>query len=166
MTAVRPARAEDAPVLRRIDERTWSSAVTPASPPPPGEGLFEGDFPVDDVLVAEVDGVVAGYVLLARSLPIASHAHVLEIGGLAVDPQRQGAGVGRALVLAAVDEARARGARKLSLRVLGPNDQARRVYAACGFETEGVLRGEFHLDNLDVDDVLMARYLSSTPSSS
>ena len=44
-----------------------------------------------------------------------------------------------------------------SLRVLGENDAARRLYERAGYEVEGVLRGEFHLDGRDVDDVLMAR---------
>jgi ribosomal protein S18 acetylase RimI-like enzyme len=88
-----------------------------------------------------------------------SHAHVLEIGGLAVDPVRQGAGVGRRLVEAAVQECRRRGARKVTLRVLGPNTAARRLYDSCGFQVEGVLREEFLLEDRYVDDVLMARQL-------
>jgi len=35
----------------------------------------------------------------------------------------------------------------------------RRLYESCGFVVEGVLRGEFHVDGRDVDDVLMARAL-------
>ena len=62
-------------------------------------------------------------------------------------------------VEAAVDEARRRGARRLTLRVLGPNYAARRLYETCGFEIEGVLHGEFHVDGEDIDDVLMARAL-------
>jgi ribosomal protein S18 acetylase RimI-like enzyme len=82
------------------------------------------------------------------------------VRGLAVDPDRRGEGIGRALVEDAVAEARARGARRLTLRVLAPNAPARAVYAAAGFVVEGVLRAEFHLDGRDVDDVLMARDLT------
>ena len=67
--------------------------------------------------------------------------------------------MGRALLDAAVEEARRRGARRLTLRVLGANVAARRLYERSGFLVEGVLRGEFHLDGQDVDDVLMARAL-------
>ncbi len=53
-----------------------------------------------------------------------------------------------------------RGARRVTLRVLGHNHAARRLYARCGFAEEGVQRGEFHLDGQDVDDVLKARAVS------
>jgi RimJ/RimL family protein N-acetyltransferase len=40
--------------------------------------------------------------------------------------------------------------------VFAPNDRARRLYERCGFEVEGVLRGEFRAGDDYVDDVLMA----------
>jgi len=49
-----------------------------------------------------------------------------------------------------------RGARKLSLRVLGGNVAARRLYESCGFMAEGILREEYFLGGRYVDDVLMA----------
>jgi ribosomal protein S18 acetylase RimI-like enzyme len=88
---------------------------------------------------------------------------VLQLSGLAVHPRRQRSGAGRALVEAAVEQARDRGARKLSLRVLGVNTGARNLYQACGFVVEGILRAEFLLDGRYVDDVLMARYLVPGP---
>ena len=58
-------------------------------------------------------------------------------------------------------EAARRGARKVTLRVLGTNAVARRLYARCGFVEEGVLRDEFVLDGRFVDDVFMARFLET-----
>ena len=159
MIEVRPARLEDDAALVRIDEQTWTPEVSPAPQPPAGTALLGERVPPEDVLVAELDGAVAGYALLARGFPVPAHAHVLVLNGLAVAPEAGGRGVGRALVEAAVAEARRRGARKLTLRVLGPNAVARRLYARCGFVEEGVLRGEFHLGGRYVDDVLMARDL-------
>ncbi|WP_410645689.1 GNAT family N-acetyltransferase [Amycolatopsis sp. lyj-346] len=156
----RLARAEDEAVLAKIDERTWTPAVSPAPPPPPGTPFFDGSTRPEDVLVAEHDGVVAGYVRLGEGFGIPAHRHVAVIDGLAVDPGRQRLGIARQLVEAAVAEARHRGARKVTLRVLGPNLGARRVYEQCGFVVEGVLRGEFRMDGEDVDDVLMARSLA------
>lgn len=59
-------------------------------------------------------------------------------------------------MVAAIGEARRRGARRLTLRVLGTNTGARTLYAACGFVVEGVRRGEFLLESEYVDDLLMA----------
>jgi ribosomal protein S18 acetylase RimI-like enzyme len=81
------------------------------------------------------------------------------VRSVAVDPARQRRGAGRRLMEASVAEARARGARKLVLRVLGVNVRARQLYQSCGFQVEGILREEFFLDGRYVDDVLMARTL-------
>ncbi len=62
---------------------------------------------------------------------------------------------------AAVQECSRLGARKVTLRVLGHNVVARRLYERCGFLPEGVLRGEFLLEDRLVEDVLMARHLAA-----
>lgn len=160
MITLRTARAGDEAALAELDERTWTTAVSPAPAPPPGTPFFDEGTHPEDVLVAEHDGVVAGYVRLDDGFPIPAHDHVRVIGGLAVDPDRRRLGIARQLVDAAVAEARRRGARKVTLRVLGHNTGARRVYEGCGFVVEGVLRAEFHVDGTDVDDVLMARRLA------
>lgn len=108
-------------------------------------------------MVALIDGELAGYIATMAPTPHPSHAHVLEICGLSVDPARQGRGIGRALIEAAALEAAEQGARRLTLRVLSTNERARRLYESCGFELEGVLREEFLLEGVYVDDLLMAR---------
>jgi ribosomal protein S18 acetylase RimI-like enzyme len=82
--------------------------------------------------------------------------HVLMIQGLAVAPAKQRLGVGRALIDAAIAECYRRGIRRLTLRVLGPNEAARRLYESAGFVVEGVMRGEFLVAGEYVDDVAMA----------
>lgn len=158
MIQIRRARLEDEDALARVDAVTRTAEVSPAPPPPPGTSFFGPGTLPEDVLVAESEAVI-GYAKLTQTIPLASHEHVLLLSGLAVDPDRQRAGVGRRLVEAIAQEARSRGARKLSLRVLGPNTAARGLYATCGFVTEGTLQAEFLLDGRYVDDVLMARYL-------
>ncbi len=108
------------------------------------------------MLVALVDGEVGGYVKLGRATELAASDHVVHVDGLAVAGPCRRRGVGRALVDAAAAEARARGARRLTLRVLGHNDAARRLYESAGFVVEGIQRGEFLLEGAYVDDVLMA----------
>jgi ribosomal protein S18 acetylase RimI-like enzyme len=148
---IRPAAPADEETLRRLDLETWSSLSSPAPPPPP-----DRPFEIDGVLVAELEDGIAGYVKLGPVLPIPASAHVLEIKGLTVSPAHRRRGVARALLHAAIAEARTGGACRITLRVLAHNRAARELYAACGFEIEGVLRGFFHLDGRYVDDVLMA----------
>jgi ribosomal protein S18 acetylase RimI-like enzyme len=158
---IRPATAGDDAALAALDQLTWSWQSSPAPAPPPGTPFFDPRGRPEDVLVAEAGGAVVGYVHLGAPTPVPSNRHVLMVRGLAVHPARRGEGIGRGLVDAAVAEARARGARRLTLRVLHPNAAARALYEAAGFVVEGVLREEFHLDGRYVDDVLMARDLTS-----
>jgi ribosomal protein S18 acetylase RimI-like enzyme len=158
---IRQARPADEAALRQIDAATWTADSSPAPPRSPDLPFFSERTRPEDVLVAEADGQVIGYVHLEQASAIPSHQHVLDVSGLAVDPARQGHGAGRRLLEAGVEQARLRGGRKLALRVLGPNDRARRLYESCGFRVKGVLRGEFHLGGRYVDDVLMARDLTA-----
>jgi ribosomal protein S18 acetylase RimI-like enzyme len=161
VTTVRQARPEDEPRLKDIDAATWTAGVSPAPPPSADAAFFGERIAPADVLVAETGRVIAGYAALGPSRPLASRSHVLEIRGLAVHPARQRCGVGHRLVEACIEQARSRGARKLSLRVLGGNVAARRLYESCGFTVEGVLREEFFLGGRYVDDVLMACMLDA-----
>lgn len=153
---IREARLEDEAALLPIHLATWTAKVSPGPAPDPTAPFFDPGTAACDVLVAEDSGGILGYVRLHQPGPMPSHEHVLVVNGLAVDPVRQPAGVGRALMHAALQRARARGACKVTLRVLAPNAPARRLYEACGFAVEGVLRQEFRLNDGYVDDVLMA----------
>ncbi len=75
------------------------------------------------VIVAEIAGEIAGFAAVVGG----------ELDGLFVEPDLWGGGIGRALVGAAVHEARRRG---LSLMVIA-NPRARRFYESCGFSVEG-----------------------------
>jgi len=158
---VRVAVPEDEAELALLDRRAWSPlhAVTPR-PQPPHPPFFSDRHPPQDCLVAEDGGRLAGYTHLGSPTPVLANRHVLQIQGLSVDPSCQGQGLGRQLVEAAVAEAARRGARRLTLRVLGGNVPARALYEACGFVVEGVLREEFRLGGRYVDDVLMAPALT------
>jgi ribosomal protein S18 acetylase RimI-like enzyme len=158
--AIRPALASDEDDLARIDRATWTSATSPSPPPGPTWEFFGNRVRPEDVLVALVDGEVAGYVQVGHATELAASDHVRTIRGIAVADEHRRQGVARALLDAAAAEAGERGAKRLTLRVLGPNTGARRLYESSGFVVEGTLRGEFMLDGDLVDDVLMARSLS------
>ena len=156
---IRPARDEDAAPLRALDGRSWS-VIADVAPPADAEVPFFGPGrQASDVLVAEVDRSLIGWVKLSPPTPLDSNAHVQQVQGLAVDPANRGRGTGRALIEAALDLARRRGARKVTLRVLSTNEPAQRLYRSAGFVVEGVLVDEFFLAGRYVDDVLMARFL-------
>jgi ribosomal protein S18 acetylase RimI-like enzyme len=151
---VRAATEEDRTALRTLDRETWSPVVTPGPEPSDSD---TSSFRPDGMLVAELDGELAGYIKLGRPTRLESNRHVLAIHGLAVDPRHQRRGVAQALIERAIEEAATRGAKRLTLRVLAPNTAARSLYESCGFEVEGVQREEFLLAGRYVDDVLMAR---------
>ena len=162
--AVRPARAEDEAGLARLDGASW----TPAAGFPsvmersrdPFFSFFTDDSPPQAHLVAELDGRLAGYLRLKPVTSLPESAHVLGVAGLAVAPGDRRRGVASALLAAAEQHARARGARKLSLRVLSSNAPAMRLYERLGFRSEGILRDEFCIGGRYVDDVIMAKHFA------
>ena len=162
--AVRIARPGDEAALTRLDAAAW----TPASGFPsvdervndPFFTFFTDDSPPEAHLVAELDGRLAGYIRVKPATTLRENAHVLGIVGLAVGPGDRRQGVGSALLAAAEQHARLRGARKLSLRVLSTNETALRLYERHGFRREGTLRDEFLIEGRFVDDVLMTKHLA------
>lgn len=157
---IRHAALADGEALGRLDRDAWSPlhAVMPR-PRPPYDPFYSRRYGPRDHLVAELAGILVGYIRLTHPTSLACNAHVRQIQGLVVADEARGAGVGRALLRAAGEEARRQGARRLTLRVLGHNIPARRLYESEGFVVEGVLPEEFLLDGVYVDDVLMGRTL-------
>ncbi|ARF80678.1 GNAT family N-acetyltransferase [Kitasatospora aureofaciens] len=157
---IRPARPEDERGLAELNRAAWST-LSDVSPEPSAEdGIFDERHTPDQYLLAVLDGRIVGYVRQVPATPLAANRHVRQIQGLAVDDSVRGRGIGRRLVEAACAAARAGGARKLGLRVLGWNTPARRLYESCGFVVEGSLAEEFLIDGRYVDDIWMARRLT------
>ncbi|MGE3812206.1 MAG: ribosomal protein S18-alanine N-acetyltransferase [Candidatus Nanopelagicales bacterium] len=71
-----------------------------------------------------------------------------DVQTIAVAPRAQGRGLGRELLDALVDEARARGCTQLFLEVLHTNDAAVRLYERAGFESQG-RRRDYYGPGLD-----------------
>lgn len=121
--------------------------------------FFTADNPPDAHLVAELRGVVVGYVRLKAPTHLPENAHVVQVQGLAVHPDARRRGIAAMLLAAAEQRARDRGLRKLSLRVLSTNQGAISLYERLGFSREGDLREEFLINGSYVDDILMAKHL-------
>lgn len=153
---LRRARREDDAALLEIDRATWSPLSSPAAEPSTGP-FFNRRTSPENVVVAELDGRVAGWGKIEHPTELPASGHVWHVTGLAVDPASEGRGVGRALMEGLIELARSRGGRRMTLRVFAPNERARRLYERLGFEVEGVLREEFMVGRgRYVDDVFMA----------
>jgi len=106
------------------------------------------------VLVAEVDGHLAGRLSLARDQHPASR-HVADLG-LMVSARFRRQGVGRALLEAAVEWAREHEVAKIELHVFPWNAPAIALYEAFGFRHEGYRHRHYLRDDGYADAVLMA----------
>jgi ribosomal protein S18 acetylase RimI-like enzyme len=91
------------------------------------------------VVLAAVDDAdeVVGIAVCFRGYSTFKAQPLLNIHDLAVLPSQRGRGVGRALLAAAEDKARADGCCKLTLEVLDDNVGARRLYERFGFGDGG-----------------------------
>ena len=88
-------------------------------------------FKAGPVLIAEADGAFVG------SLYCAPKGGGLYLTRMAVRPDRQKQGIGRALLMAAEAEARALGAQKLTLRVRVNLPENRSYFERAGFRVTG-----------------------------
>ncbi|WP_460273773.1 GNAT family N-acetyltransferase [Celeribacter sp. ULVN23_4] len=86
------------------------------------------------LLVAEVNGIVIGYVALVGGLQINPAERTMEMHHIYVEPDHRRQGVGRALSSSAMATARALGCETLSVAVARTTDGAKAAYRALGFE--------------------------------
>jgi ribosomal protein S18 acetylase RimI-like enzyme len=88
-------------------------------------------------LIAHQKGERLGFLLMLDQLP--DEVTLMDQGFvayMAVEPKRQGMGVGAALLAAAEDEARRRGLPFMALMVTEENEPGRRLYERAGYRTE------------------------------
>lgn len=105
------------------------SSSSPA--PTAGDLLAIVDNPNSVLFLAEVDGALVGSLTLAfYRIPTGLKAWIEDV---VVDASARGHGVGEALNLAAIAEARARGAKNVSLTSRSSREAANRLYQRLGF---------------------------------
>jgi ribosomal protein S18 acetylase RimI-like enzyme len=107
--------------------------LSSSSPPPSREHLESMVANTDTVLfVARVDGSILGSLTLAfYRIPTGLKAWIEDV---VVDGDARGRGAGELLSVAALDEARRRGAKDVSLTSRPSREAANRLYLRIGFE--------------------------------
>jgi len=107
--------------------------LSSSSPPPDRDALGAiVDAPDSALFVARVDGTIVGSLTLAcYRIPTGLKAWIEDV---VVDDAARGHGVGETLSRAALDEARRRGAKDVSLTSRPSREAANRLYQRIGFE--------------------------------
>ena len=120
------------------------------------EPIFKNLLAKNILYVYERDGVLAGMFKLVPQTY--RNAHVVYLGGLAVDPTTGVKGQGYAMLIEILSYAAEQGFRRMELSVATINERAIRMYERAGFEREGVLKKFTYLkkENKYLDEYLMA----------
>lgn len=134
-----PADAAEIALAEEVDDELVAAfdrlipQLSSSSPPPGREGLeaIVAD-PNSALFLARVDGALVGTLTLAfYRIPTGLKAWIEDV---VVDDAVRGRGVGEALNHAALDEARRRGAKDVSLTSRPSREVANRLYRRIGFE--------------------------------
>jgi GNAT superfamily N-acetyltransferase len=135
MIDIAPATPADLPdihaLIRALAEYEKLAAICTGTREALGEALF-GAHPAADVLVARVDGAVAGFALFFPTFSTFLAQRGLWLEDLFVVPAMRGRGVGRALLAAVAGVARARRCGRLEWAVLDWNAPAIGFYEGLG----------------------------------
>jgi GNAT superfamily N-acetyltransferase len=150
---IREARLEDAGAIAAIHVASWLAAYRGIVPDEVLDELstaerkrrWRGWLGAPDggwlTLVAEVGGRIVGFcTLVAPSRDPDAALGTAEIAALYVMPEHWREGSGRALLSAALDEARGRGVTDVVLWVLAGNTEAQEFYSRLGWSADGAER--------------------------
>jgi ribosomal protein S18 acetylase RimI-like enzyme len=149
---LRPVAEADLPALVDLSLRAWAPVFASIEQQLAGSGVFARQHPdwradqraaVESacrdthVLVAEIDGVLAGFVATTRREDDLGEIHMI-----AVDPDHQRRGVGRALTRAALERLRTQGLATAMGRDRGDpeHEPARRLYEDAGSTAMPIVR--------------------------
>ena len=161
---VRPARAADLPTIQAIYapevlEGTATFELEPPDAAEIGTRLAKVEAQRLPWLVAELNGAVAGYAYATRYRDRPAYRFTVE-DTVYVARSARGHGLGRALLAALLDGARAAGMRQM-VAVIGDtaNEGSIRLHQACGFAHAGTLRDVGFKFGRWLDTVLMQRPL-------
>jgi diamine N-acetyltransferase len=165
---IRHANPDDASLLVELGARTFSETFAADNAPEDLAAYLASSFnlaqqqaeladPASSFLVAEVGGAAAGYAKLHAGEPAEgiSGAQPVELVRLYVSREWLGLGVGEALMLACLNEAKQAGHETIWLGVWERNGRARAFYRKWNFRAVG--EHVFQLGSDPQTDILMVR---------
>jgi phosphinothricin acetyltransferase len=167
---IRDSRDEDVPAIARIYDYHVMHGLASFETEAPGVGemarrrtaLLAQKFPY---LVAELDGLVAGYAYASHYRTRFAYRFCTE-DSIYVDATLLGKGVGRALLVALIAACEVRGFRQM-VAVIGDsgNLASVRLHERCGFTLTGTFKSIGYKHGRWVDCVLMQRALGEGDAS-
>ena len=159
---IRLATVDDAEAIRRIynhevEHTTHTFDLVPRSLEEQEDWLREREGALG-VVVAEVDGAVAGFASLSPYRPRAAYRTSVE-SSVYVEERAQGQGLGRRLMAELVELATARGFHTMVARIAGGHEASIRLHETAGFTVVGVEREVGRKFGAWLDVVVMQRML-------
>lgn len=153
---VRRARADDVDAWLAVfssvaAEGRWIGAELPLDEPS-FRARFAESIDHEDVAMLAAVADAAG---LVGTLRIEKLRYGVAEFGMAILEAYRGQGVGSALLQAAIDWARERGAHKIALQLWPHNEAAQALYEKFGFEVEGRLRRHYPRKNGEIWDAVI-----------
>jgi GNAT superfamily N-acetyltransferase len=148
MITLQPATPADIPLLQKLAHSIWHQVFTTIITPAQTDLMLRKMYDPDLLRQEMANGVVwqilrqahtpIGYVSYSMTGPTECKLHKIY-----VEPIHHGKGLGKQLMDAALDYARAHHAKTLILRVNRANDKALRAYRAFGFREAESIDWEF-----------------------
>ncbi|MBE0431695.1 MAG: GNAT family N-acetyltransferase [Dehalococcoidia bacterium] len=139
---IREAAQSDLPAIERLLEELIAAMVNAQGIDPATvagncrDSLIDGS---SHMLVADAGGTLVGFINFATRQAILHRSPSGLVDELVVAESYRGRGIGRQLVLAAVERCRGLGCCELEVSTEKTNTRAREFYRKCGLEERGVL---------------------------
>ena len=132
-----PLTAEHWPAVERIYAAGIATGhATFEAAPPTWEAFDAGKLPDHRLVAVDEDGEVVGWAAASAVSDRCAYAGVIE-HSVYVDPAARGRGIGRALLLALLDDARGKGVWTVQSGIFPENETSLAVHAAAGFRVVG-----------------------------